>query len=192
VTEKLFGSKLRAKVLGWFFTHVDERFFVRQLESLLKEDSTNLSRELARLESLRILVSEREGRQKYFKVNKSSPIFEEMKGLILKTGGVAGVIKSALEKVEGIKYAFIYGSFARNIEKPESDVDLMVVGKAHLDEIEDILSKIEQQLGRQVNIIFYSSREFREKMNTKDSFIRTVLNSPKIMLIGEENEIRRP
>jgi predicted nucleotidyltransferase len=97
-----------------------------------------------------------------------------------------------LEKVEGIRYAFIYGSFARNIEKPESDVDLMVVGKAHLDEIEDILSKIEQQLGRQVNIIFYSLREFREKMNTKDSFIRTVLNSPKIMLIGEENEIRRP
>jgi len=190
MTEKLFGSKLRAKVLGWFFTHVDERFFVRQLESLLQEDSTNLSRELARLESLRILVSEREGRQKYFKVNKSSPIFGDMKGLVLKTAGVAGVIQSALEKVEGIEYAFIYGSFARNIEKPESDVDLIVVGKAHLDQIEDILSKVEQQLGRSVNIIFYSLREFRGKINSKDSFIRTVLNSPKIMLIGEENEIR--
>ena len=55
MTEKLFGSKLRAKVLGWFFTHVDERFFVRQLESLLHQDPTNLSRELARLENLRIL-----------------------------------------------------------------------------------------------------------------------------------------
>jgi predicted nucleotidyltransferase len=190
MTEKLFGSKLRAKVLGWFFTHVDERFFVRQLESLLKEDSTNLSRELARLETLRILVSEREGRQKYFKVNKNSPIFEEMKGLILKTAGVAGVIKSALEKVGGIKYALIYGSFAKNVEKTESDVDLMVVGKGHLDEIEDILSRIEQQLGRSVNIIFYSLKEFREKKKSKDSFIRTVLNSPKMMLIGEENEIR--
>jgi predicted nucleotidyltransferase len=190
VTEKLFGSKLRAKVLGWFFTHVDERFFVRQLESLLKEDSTNLSRELARLESLRILVSEREGRQKYFKVNKSSPILEEMKGLIFKTAGVAGVMKSAFEKVEGVKYAFIYGSFARNIEKPESDVDLMVIGKGHLDEIEDILSRIEQQLGRSVNVVFYSLKEFRQRINSKDSFIRTVLNSPKMMLIGDENEIK--
>ena len=190
MTEKLFGSKLKAKVLGWFFTHVDERFFVRQLESLLEEDSTNLSRELARLESLRILVSEREGRQKYFKVNKGSPIFGEMRGLILKTVGVAGVIKSNLEKVEGITYAFIYGSFAKNIEKPESDVDVMVIGKGHLDEIEDILSKIEQQLGRSINIIFYSLKEFRKKINSKDSFIKTVLNSPKIMLIGDENEIR--
>ena len=62
--EKLFGSKLRAKILGWNFTQVDERFFVRQLQSLLTEDSTNLSRELARLESLKILISETEGRQK--------------------------------------------------------------------------------------------------------------------------------
>jgi uncharacterized protein len=190
VTDKLFGSKLRARILGWFFTHVDERFFVRQLESLLKEDSTNLSRELARLENLRILVSEREGRQKYFKVNKSSPIFKEMKGLILKTAGVAGTMKSGLEKVEGVKYAFIYGSFARNIEKPESDVDLMVIGRGHLDEIEDILSRIEQRLGRSVNVIFYSLKEFRQRINSEDSFIRTVLKNPKIMLIGDENEIK--
>ncbi len=190
MTDKLFGSRLRAKVLGWFFTHVDERFFVRQLESLLKEDSTNLSRELARLESLRILVSEREGKQKYFKVNKTSPIFEEMKGLILKTAGVAGTIKSALENVKGVKYAFIYGSFARNIEKPESDVDLMVIGKGHLDEIEEILSRIEQRLGRSVNVIFYSLKEFRQRIDSGDSFIVTVLNNPKIMLIGDENEIK--
>jgi len=191
VIEKLFGSKLRSKVLGWFFTHVDERFFARQLESLLKEDATNLSRELARLESLRILVSETEGRQKYFTVNKASPFYDEMKGLILKTIGVAGTIKASLEKVPGIKYALIYGSFAKKIEKPESDVDLMVVGKGHLNEIENILSEIEQQLGRTINLILYSSKEFLEKLNSRDSFLRTILSSPIIMLIGDENEIRR-
>jgi predicted nucleotidyltransferase len=190
--ERLFGSKLRSKVLGWFFTHVDERFFVRQLKSLLNEDPTNLSRELSRLESLNILVSEREGRQKYFRVNKGSPFFEEMKGLILKTAGVAGVIKTALERIGGIKYAFVYGSFAKNQERTESDVDLIVIGKANLDEIEDALSKAEGQLGRTINITFYSTREFREKIESKDSFIRTVLINPKIMLIGEENEIKRP
>jgi predicted nucleotidyltransferase len=190
--KRLFGSRLRSKVLGWFFTHVDERFFVRQLKSLLNEDPTNLSRELSRLESLNILVSEREGRQKYFRVNKGSPFFEEMKGLILKTTGVAGVIKTTLERISGIKYAFVYGSFAKNQEKTESDVDLIVIGKANLDEIEDGLSKAEGQLGRTINLTFYSIREFREKIELKDSFIRTVLTNRKIMLIGEENEIKRP
>jgi predicted nucleotidyltransferase len=189
--EQLFGSKLRAKLLGWFFTHVDERFFVRQLQSLLSEDPTNLSRELARLENLRILTSETEGRQKYFKVNKGAPFYEEMKGLMLKTTGVAGTIRSALEKIHGVKFAFLYGSFAKNQEKPESDVDLMIVGKFNFDELEETLSESEKQLGRTINITSYSLQEFQEKTRTKDGFIQTVLKGPKIMLIGDKIEFKR-
>lgn len=189
--EKLFGSKLRAKILGWFFTHVDERFFVRQLQSLLTEDSTNLSRELARLESLKILISETEGRQKYFKVNKDCPFYEEMKGLVFKTIGVVGAIKKSLEKVPGVKYAFIYGSFAKNQENAESDIDLMVIGRGNLDEMEEMISQAENQLRRTVNITSYTVKEFREKVGLKDPFILNVLREPKVMLIGNKDEIRR-
>ena len=59
----LLGSKLRGKVLGWLFTHPDERYFVRHLAALLGADSTNVSRELARLGRLGILVSTTEGIQ---------------------------------------------------------------------------------------------------------------------------------
>ena len=166
--ERLFGSKLRAKVLGWFFTHVDERYFVRQLESLLAEDPTNLSRELARLENVRVLVSEMEGRQKYFKVNKSSPFYNEMKGLILKTVGVAGTVKTAIERVPEIRYAFIHGSFAKNQENPQSDVDLIIIGKTDLDEIEDAISKVERKLGRAVYTTCYSLKEWHKKTGLKD------------------------
>ena len=188
--EQLFGSKLRARLLGWFFTHVDERFFVRQLQSLLAQDPTNLSRELARLESLNVLISEMEGRQKYFKVNKGVPFYEEMKGLILKTIGVAGVIKSALEQIPGIKCAFLYGSFAKNREKPESDVDLMVVGKVTSDLFEEAISDSEKQLGRTINVVSYATAEFRKKAKSRDPFITSVLKGPKVILIGDENEIR--
>lgn len=54
--EQLLGSRLRARAIGWLFTHPDERFYVRQLTDLLGEDSTNLSRELARLETIGILL----------------------------------------------------------------------------------------------------------------------------------------
>jgi predicted nucleotidyltransferase len=189
--EQLFGSKLRAKILGWFFTHVDERFFVRQLQSLLGEDPTNLSRELARLENLRILTSETEGKQKYFKVNKDVPFYEEMKGLILKTSGVAGTVRNSLGKIRGVKFAFLYGSFAKNEEKPESDVDLMVVGKFNFDELEEAISESEKQLGRTINITSYSLQEFHAKTRAKDGFIQTVLKGPRIMLIGDEDEFKR-
>jgi predicted nucleotidyltransferase len=187
---QLFGSRLRAKVLGWFFTHTDERFFIRQLESLLAEDPTNLSRELARLETLNILISETEGRQKYFRVNKKSAFYQEMKGLILKTVGVAGGIQSALRGIKGLKYAFIYGSFAKNLESPESDVDLMLIGKTDTDKVEEAISMAERLLGRTINLTSYSIAEFHRKLKEKDSFVKTVAKGPKIMLIGAENEIK--
>src|SRR4030066_110319 len=85
--ETLLGSKLRAKVLGWLFSHPDERYFVRQLTALVKEDSTNVSRELARLEKTGILVSTTEGRQKYYQANRQSPLFSELKNLAQKISG---------------------------------------------------------------------------------------------------------
>jgi DNA-binding transcriptional ArsR family regulator len=83
--EKIFGSRIRAKILGWLFTHPDESFFVRQMALILKEDPTNVSREMAKLEELGILRSKRNGNLKHFQANQACPFFEELKGLILKT-----------------------------------------------------------------------------------------------------------
>lgn len=90
ILENIFGARIRSKLLGWFFTHTEESFFVRQLASLLKEDATNLSRELARLEKAGILMSARRGNLKYFQADPSCAFYQELKGLVLKTSGVAG------------------------------------------------------------------------------------------------------
>jgi len=89
---QLLGSRLRAKLLGWLFSHPDERYFVRQLTALLGEDSTNVSRELARLEKMGILVSTLEGRQKYYRANRQCAVFPELCGLAIKTAGIRGPV----------------------------------------------------------------------------------------------------
>ena len=94
---KLLGSKPRAKVLGWLFLHPDERYFVSQLKSLLDDDSTNISRELARLEKMGILTCQTEGRQKYYQVNRECPVFSELEGLVRKTAGLADVLRDAFK-----------------------------------------------------------------------------------------------
>src|SRR4030042_4485143 len=100
-TEKIFGSRIRAKSLGWLFTHPDESFFVRQIALILKEDPTNVSREMAKLEHLGILKSKRNGNLKHFQANQDCPFFKELKGLVLKTTGVAGQIRASMEKFTG-------------------------------------------------------------------------------------------
>ena len=84
----IFGSRLRSKAIGWLFSHPEERFHVRRLGAILAEDSTNLSRGLARLAKEGLLVATAEGRQKYYQANAGCPIFAELKGIAVKTGDV--------------------------------------------------------------------------------------------------------
>lgn len=189
--EKLFGSRIRAKALGWFYMHPDERYFVRQLASILNEDSTNLSRVLTELTKFRILSSIRLGNLKYFQANKNCPFFHELKGLVLKTIGVIGEIKSAFEKFPDIKYTFIYGSYARGEEEAHSDVDLMIIGDVDLDKIDSLINNLEKRVGRTINYVMYDYYEFLSKRKEKDGFIMDVLKDKKIMLVGDERVLKK-
>lgn len=188
----LFGSKLRAKVLGWLFTHPDERYFVRQLTSLLGEDSTNVSRELARLQKIGVLTLAIEGKQKYYQTNKQSPLFDELHGLMVKTVGVADVLRSALSPAKRrIKVAFIFGSVASGTEARTSDIDMMVIGRTTFSEIVSFISPAQETLGREINPVVYPVSEFKHKTRENHNFLETVLEGDKVFLIGDEGELAR-
>ena len=183
----IFGSKLRAKILGWFFLHPDERFYVRQLAGLLKEDLANLSRELQRLERLGILYSTKQANQKYYCVNTKNPIHAELKGLIIKTIGLVDVLKEVFNPIKKyIKMAFIYGSFAKDKQALSSDIDLMVIGKISFGEVVRILEKAEKKIGREINPVVMDESEMKERLKKQDHFLTKVFSETKIWLIGNE------
>jgi len=189
--EALLGSRLRSKVLGWLFTHTDERYFVRQLTTLIGEDSTNVSRELARLEKAGILVSTTEGKQKYYQANRQSPLFNELHGLIIKTAGLADVLREALAPLgTKIAAAFVYGSMANGAATSHSDVDLLAVGDVDEMALHTALSQAEKKLGRTVNYTLMSRREFDERRSQKGGFLDRVLSGQKIIITGSIDEIR--
>jgi len=102
------------------------------------------------------------------------------------TNGVIEVVKAFLEKVPGIQYAFIYGSYAKNPDNQESDVDLMVVGGPDLVEMDEAISRAGMELKRALYITSLTVREFRERIEVKDESIWEAFKGPKIMLIGRE------
>ena len=190
--ETLLGSKLRVKVLGWLFSHPDERYFVRQLTALVKEDSTNVSRELARLEKTGILVSTTEGKQKYYQANRDSPVFNDLHGLIVKTTGAADVLRAALAPAqEQMRVAFIFGSIASGNERRRSDIDVMVIGKVPFELVVSLLSPVEETLKREVNAVVYPVAEFKNKVKEDHHFVKTVLEDEKIFLIGDEGDLTK-
>ncbi len=164
------GSKLRAKALGWLFSHPGERYFVRRLAALLKEDSTNLSRELSRLEKTGILASTAEGKQKYYQANGQSPVFDELHGLIMKTASMAEGKSldvaaqrfrvpedrlSAYCRRHHIRKLALFGSVLRGDFRPDSDIDVLVEfepGHTPGFGIIDMENELSELAGRKVDL----------------------------------------
>jgi len=189
--KSLFGSKIREKLLTQLFSHTDRSFYIRELHELIGEDATNISRELKKLEKLGILICKPTANIKYYQANAKSPIFNELKSIILKTNGVAGFLRSILNRFKGIQLAFIYGSIAKGHENAASDVDLLLVGNFNHDDLNDQIAQAEERLQREINYISYAPLEFRDKIHNKDGFILDVLDSEKILLIGNLDEFRK-
>lgn len=190
ILETLLGSRLRAALLGWLFCHPDERFFVRQLAGLLGEDSTNVSRELARLSDLGLLTVSREGQQKYYQVDRSSAVYPELRGLVLKTAGLGDQLREALKPLSArIDLAFVYGSVASGKADAASDVDVLVIGEVTSSELVEVLGPLQNRIGREVNPAVYPLAEFQEKTAMGHRFLTSVIAGPKLFLIGTQNEL---
>lgn len=180
-------SKLRQKLLEYFFANPKANLYVRQASLLLKEDAGNLSKELSRLEKGGIFVSNARGNQKYFSLNKEYPLFEELKSVIAKTIGIEASLKKVVSEDQGIMAAFIYGSFAQKKETNISDIDLLVIGKPDESSLMDKIDEIERKIGREINYTVYSEKDFFDRIKSKNSFILNVIRRPKVVLKGDVN-----
>ena len=185
----LTKSKLRRKILQYFFTNPEQESYLREIARKFQEDPSNLSKEMTRLEKEDIFVSSFKGKQKYYKLNKSHPLFNELKSIIFKTIGVKGRLENIVNEVKGIISAFIYGSYAKNTENSASDIDLFIIidkKKFRENEFFPYIHQLEYQLSREINYTYYSMEEWREKVANNESFIINIIKEPKIILKGKE------
>ena len=187
----LFGKTRRA-ILSLLFGRTDEEFYTRNILRLADVGHGAGQRELKHLSEAGIIRRNVRGHQVYFQANSDSPIFHELKSLILKTAGIGDVLRAGLaQSADQIKVAFIYGSIAKGEEGPRSDIDLLIVGDVSFSEVVANLQPAQKMLGREVNPTVYPPHEFRSKLRAKHHFLTSILKEPRIYLIGDENELGR-
>ena len=184
--------RTRQAILAATYLDPARWWYMRELARQLGVPASSLQRELKALVEGGILRQKREGKQVYFQAATDSPIFEELRGIILKTAGLADVIKVALKPLaHSILWAFIYGSVARAEEHSASDVDLMIVGSVSLADVSAALRKVERKIGRAVNPTLYTPQEWASKVKSRQHFVGTVLGSKKIFVLGDAGEFSR-
>ena len=148
----------------------------------------SVQNELRRLLRLGLLTSRKDGNRVCYEANKSHPLHGEIRGLVLKTSGLADVLRDALAD-DRIELAFVFGSVARGEEKAESDIDLMVIGDVGLRKITGLLSGVAERLGREINPHAFSRQEFLKRRKSREHFLANVMKAPKLFIIGSEDEL---
>ena len=186
-------TKTQQKVLGLFFGKPDKRFYTNEIMRWASMGRGTVSRELDRFVNAGLLSITKQGNQNYYQANANNPVYEELVGIVKKTFGVADQIRDMLIPLgENIELAFIYGSIAKGTEIDTSDIDLMLVGKdLRYGGVVEALLPLEETLQRTISPTIYDKKEFVARLKDGDSFITRVMEQPKIIIKGSEDDFRK-
>lgn len=182
-------SKIRQDLLALFFTDPSKSYYLRELQRMLGHSAGSIRRELLRFQMDSLFVTQKVGNLLYYHLNTAHPLFAELKSIVSKTVGVEGSLRKELNSVNGIRTAFIYGSFAAKREKSGSDIDLMIIGNPDSAALNEKIARLEKKLKREINVTTYSPEEYKNRRKAKSGFILDVLKSPKIMLAGAGDDL---
>lgn len=187
VADALF-TKSQQRVLGVIFGNPSRSFYANEIISRAGAGTGAVQRELAKLEGAGLVTVTRVGNQKHYQANAGAPVFAAIHELVLRTSGLADVLRGYLAKVGSeITAAFVYGSVAKGQDRAGSDVDLMIIS----DDLEyadlfTVLENASRHIGRSVNPTIYSRSELAKRIRDRKSFVMRVLRQPRIWLIGSD------
>jgi predicted nucleotidyltransferase len=185
----LISSKIRVEILRILSLSTDSKYNINELSRMTAFSPRGVEKELKNLLDGGILKKEVSGNQHRYQLDPYCPIYLEIKNLIVKTVGITDVIKQALESVApNIELAFIYGSFATGDYGNDSDIDLFLVTGIAGPKLAELLSDLQNRLGRSINISQFTSDEYRQRVAQKDHFLTRVIEGPRIEIIKKIHE----
>lgn len=183
--------RVRQRVLALLYGNPDRSFFSNEVVTLAQSGTGAVQRELASLAAAGLLTVVTQGNQKHYQANAAAPVYEELRGLVLKTSGLVDVLRTALVPLaSAIDVAFVFGSVSKKQDTAHSDVDLLVVSDAL--GYADVFSALEEasaRLGRKVNPTIYTPAELGKRISQKNAFASRVLAQDKLWVIGSQETL---
>ena len=184
-------TPVQQRLLGLLFVQPERRFQSAEIIRLAAGGTGAVHRQLQRLADAGLVLSTRQGSQKYYQANPRSPIYPELHGLVLKTVGLVEPLRRALAPLTSrIHAAFVFGSVAKKSDRADSDLDVLIVSdKLSYPEVYEALQGTEDFIARSINPTVMSRAEWRRKREARDSFARRIASQPKLFVIGDEDAL---
>ena len=179
------------KVLSLFTKGYDKEYYIREVEKLLDVSSRTALVTLAKLEKKGILESQTKGKIKTYAIRKSTLsresllLTEQYKEIqfLEENHLIKEVLEKADEYMQGI--VLIFGSYAKGIQKDDSDLDMFIVGKFDEAKIKDV----GKTYGIDIDIKSYPVKIFSKEIHD-DVLLKEIVGN-HILIRGAEGFVRK-
>lgn len=177
-------SERQQNILSALILHPDRQYGTNELLAIAGSGVGAGRNVIQALEKSGIVLRSSRGNQVVYSINTRNPIYNELRSICLKTFGMKDVVADALRPFgDRIQLAFMFGSIVKGTDRPDSDVDLMVVGDLDIFEMGEATEKLQAILGRDIDLNLHSPEEWKRLAG--DRVIGAIMKEDKIMVIGE-------
>ena len=169
----LISSKTRIKLLVRFFFNPQTRSYLRELSKEFNVSTNSVREELNQLRNTKLLESEKNGRQVYYKANQEHPLFDELKSMVSKVMGIDQVIDGIVNRLGELEKAYLIDDYAEG--KDTGIIDLLLIGNIDQYHLNDLSRKTERYIKRKIRSLVVSREEYQE-------LLPKLKDKPKILI----------
>ncbi len=192
-TEKLFGSKTRAKLLRLFFENPEKSFYVREMTRVIEEQINSVRRELLNLESIGIIKNETFDNKVYYSANNKHPFYRPMVDIFSKkidANRDKDIKESTWEEYCRPVKNYLKGLIVTNRLPGQDGVDLLIIGNDKTKKLTRWAEVIEKKQGKPINYVIMSPDDFSYRKSVRDRFVAEVLEMEISEIIDPEGLIK--
>lgn len=182
--DALFGSRTRTAILGELVLHPERELHLRDLVRATGFSPRAVNQEVDRLVGLALLLERRSGNRRYLRANNDHPLYAPLRTMLVRSVGAVPTLQAALDGKPRIRRAILFGSAVTGEQRPDSDIDLLIVGSIPLSDLLDLLSPVEAALSREINPVCMSEEEFQRRFDEREHFVTAVLAGPHLHVAG--------
>jgi predicted nucleotidyltransferase len=184
----LFRSEMPVRLLALLLLQPERSWTLQELAADLGAPRSSVHRELSRAEHAGLTVRDATARPHRFAAAVEGPLYESLATLLNRSVGVEAELRSALRRSDVVAAA-IYGSWASGTRRPDSDIDVLVVGDAPIRELRRAVRPIGKAAGRTVDIAVLGLDEFKKLRADGAGYLRAVFEEPITNLVGDLRQV---
>ncbi len=192
-TEKLFGSKTRAKLLNLFFENPEKSFYVREMTRVIDEQINSVRRELLNLESIGVIKNETFDNKVYYSANTKHPFCRPLVEIFSKK--ISTLTDQDIRETTWEEYCrpvkkYLKGLIVTNRLPGQEGIDLLIIGNDKTKKLTRWAEVVEKKQGKPINYVIMSPDDFTYRKSVRDRFVLDVLEMEITEIIDPENIIK--